>query len=202
MLHFFILGLCFLGALRLSVRKGHQSEVAGLPGLRVRLADEFEPGAADRVHLYVDGEPTALVGAGPGAEPGPIELRLSKGEHTIVALVDNLGRFSDGNDLLPAKGLYDHLYGVKALKDALLVQPGPRSMGHFIDDQAIHSKLLLRFTDFDNLEPAISVVTHVRNGEVILAGFVDGDETRDAIYKATRKQDGVEKIHNEILLRN
>ena len=74
------------------------------------------PGAADRIHLYVDGEATALVGAGPGADSGPIELRLTKGEHTIVALVDNLGRFSDGNDLLPPKGLYDHLYEVKALK--------------------------------------------------------------------------------------
>ncbi|MHC5001787.1 MAG: beta-galactosidase [Planctomycetota bacterium] len=74
------------------------------------------PGAADRIHLFIDGEPIALVGAGPGAEPGPVELRLTKGEHTMVALVDNLGRFGDGNDLLPPKGLYDHVYEVKELR--------------------------------------------------------------------------------------
>ncbi len=74
------------------------------------------PKAGDRVHLYVDGEFKHLFGLGPDAEPGPFELHLTKGSRTIVALVENMGRFSDGNDLLTHQGLFDHLYEVKGMR--------------------------------------------------------------------------------------
>ncbi|UCD74538.1 MAG: beta-galactosidase [Phycisphaerales bacterium] len=76
------------------------------------------PQAADRVHLFLDGETVCLWGAGRGAEDAPFELRLSKGEHTLVALADNLGRFADGNDLARGTGLFGHLYEVKAIRGA------------------------------------------------------------------------------------
>lgn len=74
------------------------------------------PRAADRVHLFLDGEPAGLWGTAPGADDGPLELRLTKGEHVLTALVDNFGRFADGNDLARPTGLFGHIYEVKALK--------------------------------------------------------------------------------------
>ncbi len=74
------------------------------------------PGAADRAHLFVDGEPIGVVGVGAGARPAPFELRLTKGEHRIVALVDNMGRFADGNDLDERKGIFEHVFEIKPLR--------------------------------------------------------------------------------------
>lgn len=76
------------------------------------------PFAADRMHLFLDGQARGVIGVGPGAKAGPFDLKLGKGAQTLVALLDNLGRFSDGNDLAQAKGLYGHLYEVKAMRAA------------------------------------------------------------------------------------
>lgn len=76
------------------------------------------PCAGDRLHFYLDGSAVHLFGEGPGAEPRPFELALGKGQPTIVALVDNLGRFADGNDLARRAGLYGHLYEVKPIRTA------------------------------------------------------------------------------------
>jgi len=81
---------------------------------RKRLVDL--PGAGDRVHLFLDGEPLELVGIDRGATRPPIEVKLARGERTLVALVDNFGRFAEGADLPEPKGLFDHLYEVKALR--------------------------------------------------------------------------------------
>lgn len=76
------------------------------------------PESADRVHLYVDGAFDHIHGVGLGATSEPFDLKLSKGEHTLVALVDNLGRFADGNELMERKGLFGHVWEVKPLRAA------------------------------------------------------------------------------------
>lgn len=73
------------------------------------------PQAGDRLHLFLDGEPLGVFGAGSGADNAPFELKLAKGENTLVVLADNLGRFADGNDMGMAKGLYGHLYELKSM---------------------------------------------------------------------------------------
>ncbi len=73
------------------------------------------PHAADRVHLFLDGEYLRVAGVGRGADHAPFDQHLSKGAHTIVALVDNFGRFSEGNDLGERKGLFGHIYDVKRM---------------------------------------------------------------------------------------
>jgi hypothetical protein len=76
------------------------------------------PHSGDRLHLFAEGKPVGLIGVGPAADPSPFELRVSKGSQTLIALADNLGRFSDGNDLGMRKGWFGHLYEVKALRTA------------------------------------------------------------------------------------
>lgn len=74
------------------------------------------PMIADRVHLYEDGKFDRTLGFGPGASNTPFEVTIAKGQHTYVALVDNLGRFSAGNDLGEDKGFFGHMLDVKTLK--------------------------------------------------------------------------------------
>ncbi len=73
------------------------------------------PQSADRVHLFIDGKLARIVGVGRGADHRAFDQALAKGPHTLVALVDNFGRFAEGNDLGEKKGLYGHIYEVKRL---------------------------------------------------------------------------------------
>ncbi|MFU8828275.1 MAG: beta-galactosidase [Phycisphaerales bacterium] len=72
--------------------------------------------SADRLHLYMDGQPATIVGDGPGAVGRILQLPLAKGEQTIGVLVDNLGRPADRSDLRDPKGLFGHIYASKAFK--------------------------------------------------------------------------------------
>ncbi len=76
------------------------------------------PESADRAHLYVGGKLSRVIGVGRGADLRPFSLRLPRGEHVIVALLDNLGRFAEGNDLGDRKGLFGHLYEVRPINSA------------------------------------------------------------------------------------
>lgn len=76
------------------------------------------PCAGDRLHIFIDGALAHLFGEGPGAEATPFSLPLSKGEHVIVVLADNLGRFADGNDLQRRVGLWGDVYEVRPIRTA------------------------------------------------------------------------------------
>ena len=71
------------------------------------------PRAADRLHLFSDGSPVALLGRGPGATNDPVSVDLA-GEITVLA--DNLGRSCFGWTFGESKGLYGDLYLVTPAK--------------------------------------------------------------------------------------
>jgi len=91
--------------------------------------------------------------------------------------------------------------GVKDVKDAIIVSGAHRSVGHYIDDQTVQGKLKLKLADLTDLDTNVAVASHVRNGEVLLAGFVDNAGARDEVVGAAKGIDGVSKVHNKILLR-
>lgn len=74
------------------------------------------PQSADRLHLYEKGKFKTILGVGPGASDSPIDWSTTKGEHELVFLADNLGRYNYGRDLGERKGLFGHLYAVTPLK--------------------------------------------------------------------------------------
>lgn len=74
------------------------------------------PEAADRVHLFQNGESLGVFGEGPHAHLGSFEASLAGGESTLTALVENFGRFSDGNELNLPSGWYGHLQELKPLR--------------------------------------------------------------------------------------
>lgn len=79
---------------------------------KVRLA---APQMADRLQLFLDGEPVGVLGSGPGAEQ-TVAVSLKKGTHTLVALGDNMGYPSGGSMMRFKKGLFGHLQETAAFR--------------------------------------------------------------------------------------
>lgn len=72
--------------------------------------------AADRLHLYLDAEFHDLLGVGPGAREPITSLPLKQSGHIVTALIDNLGRRSEGNFMAEPKGLYGHAWHIAPLR--------------------------------------------------------------------------------------
>ncbi len=70
-------------------------------------------GAGNRVRFWIGGEPAATWGVGPDAVREPFDLKVTRGEQVLTALVETLGRPASGNDLDRAPGLHGHLVEVK-----------------------------------------------------------------------------------------
>jgi len=73
------------------------------------------PHAGHRLHLFVDGAEAGIVGVGAGADT-EATLSLRKGERTVVALAENLGRVAGGSDLGESTGFYGHAWEAKEIK--------------------------------------------------------------------------------------
>lgn len=87
--------------------------------------------------------------------------------------------------------------GVKTVVDAMLVVPEKRSFGTSIDDQTIQTKVKFGIGEV-GADKGLAVETDVRNGEVLLGGFVNSEPVRDDIVKKAEAVDGVTKVHNYI----
>lgn len=87
--------------------------------------------------------------------------------------------------------------GVEKVEDAMIVVPDKRSFGTTIDDQTIQTKVKLEITEL-GADKGLAVVTDVRNGEVLLGGFVNSDRVRDDIEKKAKAVKGVTKVHNHV----
>lgn len=70
------------------------------------------PHAGDRLHVFHEGEPVALLGLGPGSDGDWASVSLSRGEQRLVILADNLGRFSAGPNIAEKKGVYGEVLEV------------------------------------------------------------------------------------------
>ncbi len=68
------------------------------------------PLMGDRLHVFADGRPAALLGLGAGADFDPVTLKLGK---VTTALCDNLGRMNYSWRVGERKGLFGHVYAVR-----------------------------------------------------------------------------------------
>ncbi|HSN51406.1 MAG TPA: BON domain-containing protein [Woeseiaceae bacterium] len=91
--------------------------------------------------------------------------------------------------------------GVDGVEDALIVMAGKRSVGRTIDDETINGKIKLKIAEVSGFGDAIGVVTHVRNGEVLLGGFVETEQLRKDIVAAAESLDGVLKVHDRMAVK-
>ncbi len=86
-----------------------------LPGHATHKARVVAPRAADRLHIFVDGVESGVLGFGPGATfDGHIQLR--KGGQRLVVLAEAFGRLSGGPTNFDDKGLASHIYETDSIK--------------------------------------------------------------------------------------
>lgn len=90
--------------------------------------------------------------------------------------------------------------GVAKVVDAMVVVPEERSFGRTVDDQTIQTKVKFDLGEVGAGE-AVSVVTDVRNGEVLLGGFVETSEQRTELERIASEVEGVTRVHNFIGVR-
>lgn len=83
-----------------------------LAGEKVKLAF---PEAADRLHVFLDGQPLGLAGFGPGAVDH-VDAKLPKGDASLVVLAENLGRAAAGILFGERKGVFGHAYEVQPVE--------------------------------------------------------------------------------------
>ena len=128
------------------------------------------------------------------APVGSINVEVHKG------IVQLSGFIHKPEQKAAALAAVNEVEGVVAVRDALVLTDVPRSLGHFIDDQAIQAKLKVKMGDVAGVGAAIAVVTHVRNSEVIVAGFVESESVRQSAVDAAHSIKGVSKVYNRIIL--
>ena len=83
---------------------------------RARKHNLFLPACEDRATLFLNGKRVGVWGRGDGAKRLPVPTSFKRGRNVLVALVDNLGRFSSGSRMGQKKGLYGHIYDAKPLR--------------------------------------------------------------------------------------
>ncbi len=117
-------GPASLGAL--GVEQGYGwCRITDVKAAAAKAVSTLAPNSGDRLHVFRNGKPAALLGHGPGAKDAPVSLSL---EGTVVVLADNLGRFNFGQLNATPIGLREHFAAVKPFKPgkpAIDTRPAP-----------------------------------------------------------------------------
>lgn len=123
---------------------------------------------------------------------GHINIEVRRG-------VVQLGGFVDTElEKTSAVAAVRRIHGVGSVQDAMVVLPGTRSLGQTLDDTKIQTQLKARLADIEGLAAAQRINTEVRQGHVLLSGFVGHDSQRTQAGSIARGINGVKAVHNKI----
>lgn len=125
-----------------------------------------------------------------------INVEVYKGVVQLSGFVESDAQQSAA---LAAAGKID---GARKVLDAIVVLPGTRSMGEAVDDTTIQAKLKAGLANVEGIGDAVDINTWVRQGHVLLAGFVDSDKVKSAAGKVASGIIGVRKVHNHIAVKH
>lgn len=125
-----------------------------------------------------------------------INVEVYKGVVQLSGFVESDAQQSAA---LAAAGKID---GARKVLDAIVVLPGTRSMGEAVDDTTIQAKLKAGLANVEGVGDAVDINTWVRQGHVLLAGFVDSDKVKSAAGKVASGISGVRKVHNHIAVKH
>ena len=87
--------------------------------------------------------------------------------------------------------------GVQRVENNLVVATTPRSAGEYVDDKILTGKIKASFAA-DPVVAAHQINVDVRQGIVLLSGFVDTAEQKSKAQELARKEGGVQKVDNQI----
>ena len=85
--------------------------------------------------------------------------------------------------------------------DAMVVLPGHRSLGQTVDDAALQAKLKLKLADVQGLGTSHKINTEVKQGHVLLSGFVNHAEQRTQAGQIAATIEGAKKVHNMLAVK-
>jgi hyperosmotically inducible protein len=123
---------------------------------------------------------------------GSINVEVNKGTVQLAGFLDSEAEKS------AALATAGRVKGVAKVLDGLVVIPGHRSMGEAVDDTTIQAKLKAELTSVEGMDKALSINTGVRQGHVLLSGFVHGDKAKAQAGEIAKGISGVKQVHNNI----
>jgi osmotically-inducible protein OsmY len=126
---------------------------------------------------------------------GSINIEVYKGEVQLAGFT---------NDPELQKSLPDHaarVSGVKRVFNQIIIAEPGRSVGERLDDGLLVTAVEGAMAD-NSLGKAFDINTEANRGNVLLSGFVDSDEDRQAVIEIVRRVDGVEKVIDGINIKN
>jgi len=91
--------------------------------------------------------------------------------------------------------------GVVKIHEGMVVLKGHRSLGQTLDDTTIQTKLKAKLVDIEGVDRAIAINTEVKQGHVLLSGWVSADKYRKQAGEIAHGIEGVKKVHNYIALK-
>ena len=90
----------------------------------------------------------------------------------------------------------------KGVLDAMVILPGSRSAGRTVDDALIQTTLRAKLLSGEGIATAHRINTEVRQGEVLLSGFVGHESEIKKAGEIAAGIEGVRKVHNRIAKKN
>lgn len=124
-----------------------------------------------------------------------INVETNKGRVALIGYV----RSEEQHDSAIATA--KNVKGVVEVIDALLIVKEKRSTGRTLDDQTIETKLKYSLKDAGAASQALAIVTEVRNGEVLLGGFVESEAVKKRAGEISTHVNGVTKVHNRLAIK-
>lgn len=85
--------------------------------------------------------------------------------------------------------------------DAMVVLPGHRTLGQTVDDAALQARLKVKLADVQGLGTSHKINTEVRQGHVLLSGFVNHAEQRAKAGQIAAGIEGAKKVHNMLAVK-
>ena len=123
-----------------------------------------------------------------------INVETNKGRVTLIGYVRSEEQHKSAIETA------ERTKGVVEVIDALLIVKEKRSTGRTLDDQTIETKLKYSLKDA-GASQALAIVTEVRNGEVLLGGFVESEEVKKRAGEIAGYVTGVTKVHNRLAVK-
>ena len=85
--------------------------------------------------------------------------------------------------------------------DAMVVLAGHRSLGQTIDDAAVQTRLKVKMVEVQGLGTAHKINTEVRQGHVLLSGFVGNAAQRAEAGRLAAGIEGAREVHNKLAIK-
>lgn len=124
-----------------------------------------------------------------------IDVEVSKGIVQLSGFVDSESEENIALDIA------ENIKGTKKILDAIVVSTSSKSVGEAVDDTKISATLKTRLAKAEGLSSAAAINTEVKQGQILLAGFVENEKIKNTAGEIAKSISGVTRVHNFIAVK-